>query len=46
MFLAEVDDIGAGRFEDPQPEQAEHGATKAKSLRLADSRPAVSNASN
>ncbi len=25
VFFAEVGDVGAGRFEDPQPEQAEHG---------------------
>ncbi len=25
VFLAQVADVGGGGFEDPQPEQAEHG---------------------
>jgi hypothetical protein len=25
VFFAEVGDVGAGGFEDPQPEQAQHG---------------------
>jgi len=45
VFLAEVGDVRAGGFEDPQAEQAEHG-TSAKSQGFADCRAAVSRASN
>ncbi len=45
VFFAEVGGIGAGRFKDPQPQQTEH-RERAQSLSLADSRPAVSNASS
>jgi hypothetical protein len=43
--LAQVGDVGTGGFEDPQPEQPSI-ATRAKSLAFADSRAAVSIASN
>jgi len=45
VFFAEVGDIRAGGFEDPQAQQAEHGHQD-EPFRLADSRAAVSRASN
>jgi hypothetical protein len=45
VFFSEVGDVGSGCFEDPQPEQAQHG-DQAKSYRFAGSRAAVSIASN
>jgi hypothetical protein len=45
VFLAKVGHVGAGSFEDPQSEQAEH-RDQGEVDRLADSRAAVSIASN
>ena len=45
VLLAHIGNVGATGFEDPQPEQAEHGH-QAKSLTFADVRAALNNASN
>jgi hypothetical protein len=45
VLLAEISDLRAAGFEDPQPEEASI-AINAKSLLLADSRAVVSRASN
>jgi hypothetical protein len=45
VLFSKVGDLGAGCFEDPQPEQAQHG-DQSESDRFADLRAAVSIASN